>query len=485
LEVFDWNREAKVQNSKNGEFDKSTIDQNALLQSMIEGMILQDSAGLILQFNQAALDILGISQEELKEQLKEHNSSPEKELNEWDKIFPGKNHIGMNSIKTGVIQRNIVLQIFRPEGEIRWISLNAVPIFDENKIPYQLICTFTDITKTRQTLNDLKQTQLLYNISHDLMIITNYDGFFKRINPRFTNVIGYTLTEIISQKFINFVHPEDLALTETEMSKLSLEKKTIHFINRYRTKQNDYRIFDWVVVPEIETNLIYFTARDITEYRSDELEVIHSSKVYSIGELTTGLTYLLAGQLSIISGHISFIQSRIDHGQIDLDDLKNKIHNIENSILKLSKTTKELTSFSRNIENESVSNVSLKRIIDSIIGLCKERFRIHGVKLETKLEDDLFIHSKESQIAHILIRMLNIAYNEVHAQRESWVELSVKLIDKKVRISITDSNKWVEEPNEKKINLPRGIVEENFGIIYFDHSSPYTRFIIEFPTASE
>jgi len=483
LEVFDWNQEAKVQNSKNGEFDKSSIDQNALLQSMIEGMILQDSTGKIIQFNQAALDILGISAEQLKDQ--EHHVSPEKDLYEWNKIFPGKNHIGMNSIKTGVIQRNIVLQIFRPEGEIRWISMNAIPIFDDNKIPYQLLCIFTDITKTRQTLNDLKQIQLLYNISHDLMIITNYDGFFKRINPRFTNVIGYTLAEIISQKFINFVHPEDLALTETEMSKLSLEKKTIHFINRYRTKHNDYRIFDWVVVPEIETNLIYFSARDITEYRSDELEVIHSSKVYSIGELTTGLTYLLTGQLSIISGHISFIQSRIDQGQIDLEDLKNKIHNIENSILKLSKTTKELASFSRNIENENVSNVSLKRVIESIIGLCKERFRIHGVKLETKLEGDLFIHSKESQIAHILIRMLNIAYSEVHSQRDSWVELTGTVINNMVRITVINSNKWIEEPNEKKINLPRIIVEENFGTIYFDHSSPYTKFIIEFPMVSE
>jgi PAS domain S-box-containing protein len=470
-----------VQNSKNGEFDKSNINQNALLQSMIEGMIMQDSDGKIIQFNQAALDILGLSEEQLKDQ--EHHAFPEKDLYEWDKVFPGRNHIGMNSIKTGVIQRNIVLQIFRPEGEIRWISLNAVPMLNE-KNNIHLICTFTDITNMRQMLNDLKQIQLLYNISHDLMIITNYEGFFKRINPRFTSVIGYTLTEIISQKFITFVHPDDLALTENEMLKLSEEKETVHFINRYKTKQNDYRIFDWVVVPEIETNLLYFTARDITEYRAEELKILNSSKVYSIGELTSGLTYLLTGQLSIISGHISFIQSRISQGKIDLEDLRNKIQNIQESILKLSKTTKELTSFSRNIENERVSNVSLRMVIDSIIGLCKERFRIHGVKLETKLEGDLIIRSKESQIAHILIRMLNIAYNDVHTQRDSWVELSGKVIDKIVRLAITNSNKWTEEPNEKKLNLPRGIIEENFGTLYFDHTSPNTRYIIEFPIAS-
>ena len=463
--------------------DESTINLNALLQSMVEGMILQDSNGEIIQYNQAALDILGLSQDQIKE--RKNLISYESDLYEWRKVFPGKNHIGMESLKTGKIQRSIMLQIYRPEGEVRWISLNAVPILNEDKIPFQLICTFTDITEMRYILNDLKQVQLLFNISHDLMIITNQDGYFKRINPRFINVLGYTLTEIISQKFINFVHQDDLEITQTEMLKLLESKEAIHFINRYKTKQNDYRVFDWVVVPDQETNLIYFTARDITDYRSEELEIIHSSKVYSIGELTSGLVYLLTGQLSIISGHISFIQSRIEQGQIDLKDLKCKIKNIEESILKLSKTTKELTSFARNIENEKISNVSLNRILDNVLGLCQERFRIHGVKLETKLEGELIIHSRESQIAHILIRMLNIAYNLVHAQRDSWVELAGKATNGVVSITITNSSTWVEEPSDKNLALPKAIIEENFGTIYFDHSSPHTKFVIEFPEAFE
>ena len=450
---------------------------------MVEGMILQDSNGEIIQYNQAALDILGLSQDQIKE--RKNLISYESDLYEWRKVFPGKNHIGMESLKTGKIQRSIMLQIYRPEGEVRWISLNAVPILNEDKIPFQLICTFTDITEMRYILNDLKQVQLLFNISHDLMIITNQDGYFKRINPRFINVLGYTLTEIISQKFINFVHQDDLEITQTEMLKLLESKEAIHFINRYKTKQNDYRVFDWVVVPDQETNLIYFTARDITDYRSEELEIIHSSKVYSIGELTSGLVYLLTGQLSIISGHISFIQSRIEQGQIDLKDLKSKIKNIEESILKLSKTTKELTSFARNIENEKISNVSLNRILDNVLGLCQERFRIHGVKLETKLEGELIIHSRESQIAHILIRMLNIAYNLVHAQRDSWVELAGKATNGVVSITITNSSTWVEEPSDKNLALPKAIIEENFGTIYFDHSSPHTKFVIEFPEAFE
>jgi PAS domain S-box-containing protein len=470
-----------VPNSKNGGFNETIINLNALLQSMVEGMILQDNIGRIIQFNQAALDIFGLTEEQLKDLDFIDSHERERDLNEWNKIFPGKNHIGMDSLKTREVQRNIVLRIFRHDGEVRWISLNAVPILRDNLPPTQLICTFTDITEMRRVLNDLKQVQLLFNISHDLMIIANQEGYFKRINPRFINVLGYSLADIISHKFLNFVHEDDLAATQFEMQKLLEKKESIHFVNRYKTKNNEYRVFDWVVVPDPETNLIYFTARDITDYRAEELDIIHSSKVYSIGELTTGIVYMLNGQLSIISGHISFLQTHIEQGQIDLNDLRDKIKSIEVSIHRLSTTTKELASFAQNIENERVSNVSLKRILDNVIGLCKERFRIHGVKLETKLKGELVIHSRESQIAHVLISLLNIAYNAVHTQRDSWVELGGSAANGVVRITITNSSPSTEVPNQKNLNVPKEIIEENFGTFYFDNSSPNARFVIEFP----
>lgn len=468
-------------NSKNGGFNGTAINLNALLQSMVEGMILQDDTGKVIQYNQAALDILGLTEDQLND--RDLADSSGRDVNAWDKIFPGKNHVGMESLRTREVQRNILLRIFRHDGELRWISLNAVPIQNNGSPPTHLICTFSDITEMKRVLNDLKQVQLLFNISHDLMIIANQEGYFKRINPRFINVLGYSLNEILSKKFLNFVHQDDLDATQVELQKLSERKETIHFINRYKTKGDEYRTFDWVVVPDTETNLIYFTARDITDYRAEELDIIHSSKVYSIGELTSGIAYLLNGQLSIISGHLSFLQSHLEQGQIDPKDLRDKIKSIEESIQRISKTTKELTSFARNIENERVSNVSLKRILDNVIGLSKERFRVHGVKLEIKLEGELVIHSRESQIAHVLISMLNIAYNAVHSQRDSWVELAGTSINGVVRITITDSSPSMDLSNQKILKVPKGIIEENFGTIYFDHSSPHTRFVIEFPEA--
>lgn len=466
----------------NNEGSGTPDNLNALLQSMVEGMILQDSTGQIIQFNQAALEILGMSETQINEPESNELASSEAPVglseSEWNKIFPGKNHIGMNSLKTGEIQRNLVMRIFRYDGEVRWISLNAVPIINHKTgKPYQVISTFTDITEMRRVLNDLKQVQLLFDISQDLMFIANQEGYFKRINPRFTEVLGYTLQEVITKKFLNFVHEDDLEATANELKRIS-ENKSIHFINRYKTKKNEYRVFDWVVVKDTETNLVYFTARDITDYRAEELDLLHASKYYSIGEITSGLAYDINTQLSIMGGHLSYVKYQISQNKINILELRKKIQSIEDAIGKLTKTIKDLGSFATSAENEEITDIPFSQIAENVHNLSKERFRIHGVKLDIAVEEDLIIRCRQSQVAQVLIALLNTSYNVVHSLRDSWVKLEAVSKNGRVLISVTNSG---DKKTETHLNVPKGIIEENFGSIYFDQSSPYPRFIIEFP----
>lgn len=455
--------------------EASTNLNALLLQSMAEGMILQDSEGKILQFNQAAVLILGTTVDDLQAQDNLYTHIP-------DKIFPGKNHVGMKSLQTGVTQRNIILNIFRLDGEMRWISLNSVPIFNSNKNKAnQLLNTFTDITETKKNLNDLKQVQLLFNISHDLTIITNKEGYFKKINPRFNETLGHTFLEIVSLKFIDFVHPEDVDPTMIQMKKSLETKESVHFINRYQAKNGDYRVFDWIVVPDKETNLVYFTARDITDYRAEELDLIHSSKVYSIGELTSGIAYAIHGELAVMAGHISNIQDHLDKDVVEPEEVKKKILHVEESIKRLTKTTKGLTLFARNTENEPFLDTALSKILDNAIGLCKERFRVHGVKLDIQLSEDTIIRCRETQLTQVFITLLNSAYDEVHTMRDSWVQLVAHAHDDVIEIFISNSAKKSKEIDPKLFLVPQGIIEENFGKFSFDESDFRTRFILEFP----
>ena len=43
------------------------------------------------------------------------------------------------------------------------------------------------------------------------MCLATYDGYFRRVNPAFERTLGYTIEELTSRPFLDFVHPEDLS----------------------------------------------------------------------------------------------------------------------------------------------------------------------------------------------------------------------------------------------------------------------------------
>lgn len=107
--------------------------------------------------------------------------------------------------------------------------------------------------------------------SQDLLCIAGLDGYFKRLNPAWTSVLGHSMRELLSTPFLEFVHPDDLAATMAEMENISRGKPVIWFENRYRCHDGSYRRLLWRADPVIKRNLIYAIARDVTE-RHEALE---------------------------------------------------------------------------------------------------------------------------------------------------------------------------------------------------------------------
>ena len=108
-----------------------------------------------------------------------------------------------------------------------------------------------------------------FDLSLDLFCIAGTDGYFKRINPRFEAILGYSQKELLSRPFLYFIHPEDVEKTQRQIRYLSLGYQLHSFENRYRCKDGSYRWFAWTAIP-YGNSLLYAVARDITESKKTE-----------------------------------------------------------------------------------------------------------------------------------------------------------------------------------------------------------------------
>lgn len=104
-----------------------------------------------------------------------------------------------------------------------------------------------------------------FSLSIDMLCVSNVDGYFKRLNPAFEQTLGYTIEELTTRPFLDFVHPDDAAATIAEVHRqVALGFPTMHFENRYRHKDGSYRWLAWRSTPDIETGSMYALARDVT-----------------------------------------------------------------------------------------------------------------------------------------------------------------------------------------------------------------------------
>ncbi|MEO6548270.1 MAG: PAS domain S-box protein [Ferruginibacter sp.] len=104
-----------------------------------------------------------------------------------------------------------------------------------------------------------------FNLTPDLMAIAGADGYFKKINPSFSRVLGYSSKELFAKPITWFIHPDDRDFTDLKRSSLWQGQQLINFENRYLTKNGEIRWLSWASTPLAEEGVIFAVAKDITE----------------------------------------------------------------------------------------------------------------------------------------------------------------------------------------------------------------------------
>ena len=147
--------------------------------TMAEGVALHGPSGQIVLTNPSAERILGLTFDQMIGRTAFDGRW--RAMHEDGAPFPGELHPAMIALRTGKPQRNVVMGVHKPDGDLTWISINALPLMDRDQPqPYAVVATFHDISERKQAearlfqaMNELERSnqdleQFAYVVSHDL-----------------------------------------------------------------------------------------------------------------------------------------------------------------------------------------------------------------------------------------------------------------------------------------------------------------------------
>ena len=166
-----------------------------------------------------------------------------------------------------------------------------------------IISTVWDVTGRKLAEIEREQYFNFFETSPDMMCRADHNGHFIKINPAGVKMLGYSLSEFISQSFIEFVHPDDRQTTLDELARQQQRGYTFNFENRYICKDGSVKWLSWHAIYNFNDLSTYATARDITEQKRMDEALRESENLLRFAlegsndglwdvQMNTGKTYL-------------------------------------------------------------------------------------------------------------------------------------------------------------------------------------------------
>ena len=217
--------------------------------------------------------------------------------------------------------------IQRPDGTFEerfWSPLNS-PVLDEKGNVVYIIHQVEDVTEAHRSATALSKavTDLdkFFSLSLDMLVIASEDGYFKRVNPAFTDCLGWSVEEMLARPFTEFVHPDDRDATVKEVERQVVAKEIVlKFENRYRHKDGSYRVLSWKSVPQ-EGGFLYAVARDVTDEKQSAAslqeardEAVRANRAKS--EFLSRMSHELRTPLNSVLGFAQLLDLHYDDPRI-------------------------------------------------------------------------------------------------------------------------------------------------------------------------
>lgn len=323
-----------------------------------------------------------------------------------------------------------------------------------------------------KSLEILEKTENMFRllVEHSFfgLAILKADGTFEYLNPRFTEITGYTIDEVPNRAaWFELAFPDQNYKKEILSSWRKVWGEdhgggdTSEGTYRIRCKDGEYKILRFRSVI-LEDGRIISSCEDITEKENLQLQLQQSQKMEAIGRLAGGIAHDFNNLLTTILGMVDLLLMDITESDPKHRDLLE----IRKAAKRASHLTKQLLAFSRRqVLRPSVLNLNdvvaeMGKMLQRLIGEDIELITVFDENLGNVMVDqsqieqvimNLVVNSRDAMPdgGKLIIETANVDLDEEYSEKHVGVKPGPY-----VMLAITDTGLGMDEKTTSRIFEP-------------------------------
>jgi len=365
--------------------------------------------------------------------------------------------------------------MFRKDGTEIPVEITVKLLLNKKGLPIGFQGTTHDITERKQAEEENIKLSTAVTQSPSVIAITDLKGNLEYVNPKFSEITGYTSKEAIGQNTRILKSGEQPSEMYKELWKIISSGK--EWRGEFHNKKKNGELF-WEAASispifDKQGKMINYikVAEDITERKQaeenlhkahEELKKLHrgleikvekavkelrekdhiiyqQSRLASMGEMIGNIAHHWRQPITAVGAIVQNYEDAYEDGILDMDYIEKHTDIVMDILTNMSRTIDNFRFFFKS--DRAKENFDIKEIILKTLKFLDSSFKYNKINVISDLAEDCIINGFPNEYSQVLLAVLSNAKDELIERdiKERKIIITLKKINDKYVVTISDN----------------------------------------------